>query len=178
MAIKSILSPVIVEDTPVAREAADFGARLAALLGARLQALIVVPRIPLPAAFALPAARAMVDEANAGRKRRAEQFRTDLGAVKAGGIVDCEIVADRYLEARARIVAAARMSDLVVMTPAAEVMEARHDVMRALLFESGRPLLLVPPGWDKAPAWKRVVVAWDGGAPSADRKSTRLNSSH
>lgn len=167
MAFKSILSPVIVENASPSRVAADFAAGLAAMNDARLLIMIAAPPVVLQGAFVLPAVRSMIADANAQILRHAHAFRDGVRAIEGGVTVDCEIVAERYLEARERIIAAARMSDLIVLTPVADLMETRYDIMRAILFETGRPVLLVPARWEKAPAFRKIVVAWDGGASAA-----------
>lgn len=64
----------------------------------------------------------------------------------------------------------ARYSDVAVMTrpsdgPGAEL---REEIIEGVLFHSGRPALIAPPGWSGKAIGKRVVVAWD-----ASREATR-----
>jgi nucleotide-binding universal stress UspA family protein len=64
----------------------------------------------------------------------------------------------------------ARYADVAVMTrpgdgPGAEL---REEIIEGVLFHSGRPALIAPPGWSGATVGKRVVVAWD-----ASREATR-----
>jgi nucleotide-binding universal stress UspA family protein len=81
--------------------------------------------------------------------RNAEALSRDLGRVAA--------VHSRY-------------ADVAVMTrpsdgPGAEL---REEIIEGVLFHSGRPALIAPPGWSGGAIGKRVVVAWD-----ASREATR-----
>jgi nucleotide-binding universal stress UspA family protein len=81
--------------------------------------------------------------------RNAEALSRDLGRVAA--------VHTRY-------------ADVAVMTrpsdgPGAEL---REEIIEGVLFHSGRPALIAPPGWSGTGVGKRVVVAWD-----ASREATR-----
>lgn len=64
----------------------------------------------------------------------------------------------------------ARYADVAVMTrpsdgPGAEL---REEIIEGVLFHSGRPALIAPPGWTGTGIGKRIVVAWD-----ASREATR-----
>ncbi len=64
----------------------------------------------------------------------------------------------------------ARYADVAVMTrpsdgPGAEL---REEIIEGVLFHSGRPALIAPPGWSGTSIGKRVVIAWD-----ASREATR-----
>jgi nucleotide-binding universal stress UspA family protein len=64
----------------------------------------------------------------------------------------------------------ARYSDVTVMTRPYDGAggELREEVIEGVLFHSGRPALIAPPGWSGTSIGKRVVVAWD-----ASREATR-----
>lgn len=62
----------------------------------------------------------------------------------------------------------ARSCDLVIVRQADR--DANEDMatnIDALLFESGRPVLFLPPGGDLATPVKRVLIAWDGSREAA-----------
>jgi nucleotide-binding universal stress UspA family protein len=62
----------------------------------------------------------------------------------------------------------ARHVDLTVMArPSKQGTGFRHEVLEAILMESGRPLLLIPPGWKPDGAVKTVFVAWNAGREAA-----------
>ncbi|MGD9979999.1 MAG: universal stress protein [Hyphomonadaceae bacterium] len=64
----------------------------------------------------------------------------------------------------------ARYADVTVMTRPFEGAgaELREEIIEGVLFHSGRPALVAPPGWSGTGIGKRVVVAWD-----ASREATR-----
>ncbi|MGD9814583.1 MAG: universal stress protein [Hyphomonadaceae bacterium] len=64
----------------------------------------------------------------------------------------------------------ARYADVAVMTRPGDGVgaELREEIIEGVLFHSGRPALVAPPGWSGAAIGKRVVVAWD-----ASREATR-----
>ena len=64
----------------------------------------------------------------------------------------------------------ARYADVAVMTrPSAGAgVELREEIIEGVLFHSGRPALIAPPGWTGSTVGKRVIVAWD-----ASREATR-----
>jgi nucleotide-binding universal stress UspA family protein len=64
----------------------------------------------------------------------------------------------------------ARYADIAVLTrPGAEESpDPRHDLVEGVLFHSGRPSLIVPPGWKGASIGRRPLLAWD-----ASREATR-----
>jgi len=64
----------------------------------------------------------------------------------------------------------ARYADVAVMTRPSEGAGAdlREEIIEGVLFHSGRPAMIAPPGWKGESVGKRVVVAWD-----ASREATR-----
>jgi len=64
----------------------------------------------------------------------------------------------------------ARYADVAVMARPVEGAGAdlREEIIEGVLFHSGRPALIAPPGWNGTSIGKRVVVAWD-----ASREATR-----
>ena len=64
----------------------------------------------------------------------------------------------------------ARYADVAIMTRPTEGtgVELREEIIEGVLFHSGRPALIAPPGWKGKSIGKRVVVAWD-----ASREATR-----
>lgn len=67
------------------------------------------------------------------------------------------------------VVAYARRADLTIMTrPEAGAHEEAHEhVFEAVLFGSGRPVLLMPPGWDEESLTDRILIAWNAKREAA-----------
>jgi nucleotide-binding universal stress UspA family protein len=56
-----------------------------------------------------------------------------------------------------------RYADLIVVRrPEKSDQATREDLIDAVLMNSGRPVLVVPPQWKVGPIGSKVVVAWDG----------------
>lgn len=62
------------------------------------------------------------------------------------------------------IVAQARMADVVVMARAKSQQRARRLLLEHVLFQSGRPVLLVPEAPAVARRFERVMIAWNAKA--------------
>lgn len=60
----------------------------------------------------------------------------------------------------------ARVHDLTVLDAEPVALAVDRGLIEHLLLESGRPLLVIPPGRESFTA-KRVLVAWDGSAKAA-----------
>lgn len=62
----------------------------------------------------------------------------------------------------------AGVHDVTVLTQSAKGLEHMGDVLtEAVLFSSGRPLIITPKRWSEAFSAHRVLIAWDGGPQSA-----------
>lgn len=64
------------------------------------------------------------------------------------------------------VVATARLYDLAVLATGRTDEDHDHEVARALMFDAGRPLVLMP-AQDGALSLDRIVVAWDFGRAAA-----------
>jgi nucleotide-binding universal stress UspA family protein len=64
----------------------------------------------------------------------------------------------------------ARYADVAVLSRPQEGPggDLREEIVEGVLFHSGRPALIAPPGWSGTVVGRRVVVAWD-----ASREATR-----
>lgn len=167
---KDLVVPIT--STPGDDAAVDTGLELARAMGARLTVFEMV-NLPLPSAnpWGLMPDIALGDvysRLRAHGEVAAERRRARL----AGSGVDCEV---RLLEALFSEPPrqAARMAHhadlLVVAGPVNDGVEGSvaHDFAAALLLESGRPVLVVPPGPQAPIAEGAVLLAWRQGAESA-----------
>ena len=70
---------------------------------------------------------------------------------------------------RREALAHARRADLTIVTrqDADTHKEAREHLFEAVLFGSGRPVLLMPPGWKGESLTDRILVAWDAKREAA-----------
>jgi nucleotide-binding universal stress UspA family protein len=95
-----------------------------------------------------------------------EKIRAALG--RTGLAFEQRLVLAQTLTACDMTVTQARHVDLTVMArPTKAGAGFRHEVFEALLMESGRPLLLLPPGWKTDGRVQTVFVAWNAGREAA-----------
>ena len=72
-----------------------------------------------------------------------------------------------------RLVAQARRHDLTVLNSAPHSFEFDRELIEAVLFRSGRPVIIVSRGHDAFSA-RRVMLAWDGSAQAVRAASDAL----
>jgi nucleotide-binding universal stress UspA family protein len=154
---------------PRIQAAGDANALAAALrLAERLQAHVAVLEIlhlplPNPGPWGLASDMAMgqvYTEMRALAETRIAHVKEQLVGEKA----PCEVrlVESLYVEPQRTVALHARYADLVVMTSADSSADAAlvHNYFSALLLESGRPVLAVPPGYRMSLPLRHAVVAW------------------
>lgn len=71
-----------------------------------------------------------------------------------------------YPEIIATLAARSRLHDLTIIDAEIHTVAPDRDQIEAVLFHSGRPLIVVPPGRGTFAA-RRVLIGWDGSAKAA-----------
>lgn len=159
--------PAGVEDS-----ALDRAAIICEGLGAHLGVLLLGIAPPPPSSpYGVVSNDIWTGEIDAGQmsvQKDAERLRARLGALGLSHTVDWQYV-DRgtvpSLAARH-----ARYADLTLIAPAAVGTEApRGWVINGALFESGRPILILPGegSGSRFPAVRQAVIAWDASVEAA-----------
>ena len=164
MAIKEILAPVVsvADDEPALAAAVQ----LAAQYSAHAVALVVA----VHAGSALAEEQASLSEVLtdvAGGGRAAARARADIAAwiERAAVRFDVrDVTAEAALYER-EVLAHGQCADLIVLARGDD--RAHRQLFQALLFGSGRPLLLMPPAWAPGQLGQRVLVAWDAKRAAA-----------
>lgn len=169
MSFRTIHLGLVVDDAPIAYGVADYAVSFCEREKAHLTVQLAVPLFDLPTGRILPLVHAVVDEVNEERltKAKAAQDHVETSARLAGTTVDCRIVQKPYVETRDTFVAAARMSDLVILCRPTALLSSEQGIIEGVFFSSGRPVLVVPPDWTRGAAFNRIVIAWDGGPQAA-----------
>lgn len=106
----------------------------------------------------------------ARQEAQAERARVEARLKQSGGEFELRD-AEALSRDLGRVAAVhARYADVAVLARPAEGAgsELREEIIEGVLFHSGRPALIAPPGWKGDYVGKRVVVAWD-----ASREATR-----
>ena len=143
------------------REQAHLSVFLAALV-------FKIPGV-IPGAGLVPSWNAPVDEVNANRRAHAEEAQRRIAsAVKSAGVTtEFHITQESYPRLRESLIASARPSDVVILPRQGYYLALDRTLIEAVLFTSGRPILLVPPDWPRGARLEKVIVAWDGGGRAA-----------
>ncbi|MEL6060627.1 MULTISPECIES: universal stress protein [unclassified Methylobacterium] len=92
--------------------------------------------------------------------------RSAADAAQAGVVCTWDAPNLPYPEIVSRLAACARLHDLTVLDIGARTYDLDREMIQKALFDSGRPVIAVPPGHDAFVA-RRIIVAWDGSAQAA-----------
>lgn len=171
MAFKDLLLHLESYPDRISDRAIDGAVALCAALGEAVTA--VAPRIEIPlktnrlADFALR----LGDLARSEETRAAEQSAQALDRFEVqaklldiyGGRLNPKL---ELFEAGDHTARLARTRDLCVI-PASSENAVYQGVAEAVLFASGRPVVVAPPAAALEPQLKTILIAWDGGAPAA-----------
>jgi nucleotide-binding universal stress UspA family protein len=151
--------------------AVDVAVDFAASIGAKLSAIACETRIAVPGSFIAPAFLNVPALAESEAKKSREQAESALAAFEKAA-QDKGVFEERILgrclasELPGLLVEYARLRDLTIV-PAESNEFADQPDAEALIFESGRPVLMVPRQPRKAFALNTATVAWDFSRPAA-----------
>lgn len=146
-------------------------AGIAAAHDARLVAVVPVPamgNLATPWSFASASAVAeVVEEAEREARRCATALRERLATMDVA--FEVRIDADRFFEPPRSLAQQAIYADLAILAkPGRDDGAVAHAYFRAMLFESGRPVLVIPLANAGAHRFRKLLVAW-----KPTRESTR-----
>jgi nucleotide-binding universal stress UspA family protein len=149
--------------------ALDYAFAFCAYETAHLTVHLVSPPLVLPTAKIVPLVQALVETVNAERHEKAEIEKSEVAARArlAGVNMDCALFEGAYSKARTEFINAARLSDCIILPKPSGLLSLERDLVEAVLFGSGRPVIVVPAEWPRGPVFQRIAVAWDGGREAA-----------
>lgn len=165
--IKSVLVGLTEEGREEPSSALAYGMSLASQAQAHITVQAAAVKLVLTHAMVSNMAATLVNAENrrigALAEAVAERARGD--AVAAG--VGCSVEAPQlsYPDLLDAFVKQARVHDLAVIDAEEATIDIDRGLIEQVVFESGRPLIVVPVGCDTFSA-KRIVIAWDGSAPA------------
>lgn len=168
---KDILFALPAWPKPASQKAVGKAVEVAKVLDARVTCAIAEPRVPFPVAFhpysqelgrllderqqqAHDAAQAVLDTFE--RAADAAQLSREGHIMKVG---DGSYMPEPVVEF-------ARLRDLVIVPSIAGDL-ATDELIQALIFEAGRPVMVLPDDDEETFRLERVVVAWDGSRAAA-----------
>jgi nucleotide-binding universal stress UspA family protein len=150
--------------------AADYAISIAALFTAHVGgvAFTYEPVIPGTLLGGIPTDLIEAQREENAKVARAALARFDAAAAKAGVSADSRTL-DASIEGAADLFGRiARRSDLSVVGQARPTEGAAEELLiEGALFESGRPVVVVPHTQTKPMRLDRVLVCWDGSRPAA-----------
>ncbi|MEG9502498.1 MAG: universal stress protein [Methylorubrum extorquens] len=148
--------------------ALGIGLSLAGMAGAHLTVQSAARRLTMVGGSGWGFVNDLVAQENRRLSARARAIaeRAVTDATLEGVSCSIEASALAYPELVGRLTARARLADLTILDAEAREVDLDRDLIDGVLFGSGRPLLVVPPGGDTFSA-RRIVIAWDGSAQAA-----------
>ncbi|MGR7993743.1 universal stress protein [Xanthobacter sp. ZOL 2024] len=166
--IKSVLIGMTEEGDEVSAAALSYGLSLAQQAGAHATIQAASLKVVVGNTFVSSVASSLVADhnrrLNALASSLAERARGDAQA--QGVSCSVETLQLSYGQLVDTFVAQARVHDIAVLNAQRASVDADRGLIEALLFDSGRPLIVVPPGWDSF-KHRRVLIAWDASARAA-----------
>lgn len=147
------------------RAALSIAERFDSKIQVRLHRMSIDDRAVDPMSWGLTeyASQEGAEAGDVARARAALEGALD-GIGRAGAAARFEI-APRPMRDWRELGRAARLADLSIVSREA-LADGASAAIEQLLFESGRPMLLAPPGWDR-PVGECVAIAWNRSAETA-----------
>ena len=167
--IKSVLIGLTKEFGPnEASSALGYGLSLAQQAGAHVTVQAASVKLALTSAWVSKFAAGLVSAENQRLQELAEAAARSVQADAAAADVDCSVETPHlgYPDLLNAFRSQARLQDLTILDAESETVNLDRGLIEALLMDSGRPLLIVPPGQDGFHAG-RIILAWDGSARAA-----------
>ncbi|WP_454915824.1 universal stress protein [Xanthobacter sediminis] len=166
--IRSVLIGMTEEGIDEPSSALSYGLSLARQAGAHATIQAASLKVVLGTAFVSNMAAGIVADHNRRLRALAAAVAERAAGDAAAQGVSCSVNTPQlpYGELVDAFITQARVHDICVLDAETATVNADRGLIEALLFESGRPLIVVPPGWD-AFRHQRVLIAWDASARAA-----------
>ena len=145
-----------------------YGLSLASKAKARIAVQSSSVKLAIPHSYLSSFAAGLVDAENRRLEKIAQHVADDAraSASLAGVICQTETPHLGYDELVARFLRQARVHDLTILDAEQATISTDRGLLEAALFDSGRPLIVVPPHVHEF-VGERIAVAWDGSAKAA-----------
>ena len=166
--VKSILIGITAESDEAMSSALNYGLSLSRQAGAHASIHVVSVRLAVTYSPISDVAAGLVVAENNRLRGLAEATAENARQEAAAAGVPCTAEASQmdYNDLTSTFAIQARVHDITVLDGQAHALAIGHGLLEEVLFESGRPVIVVPRGID-AFSVKRVIVAWDGSAKAA-----------
>lgn len=166
--IKSVLVAVTEEGRKEETFALSYGLSLARQTNAHLTVQAAASRFHIPYSMLDDFSRDLISSENRRIAALAERFAGQAkGEADFAGVV-CTVESPQlhYSDLIERFLGHARVHDLSVLDGESEAIDGDRGLIESALFESGRPVLIVPPEHHSF-SGRRIVIAWDGSASAS-----------
>jgi nucleotide-binding universal stress UspA family protein len=142
---------------------------LARRLDAQLSVAIGTLKITVPNVMASTTVDGLIASENNRRVKSATASQRKVVELARGSgvIVHTEIVEDDFIGIKRRFANRARIHGLVFMESGVSGELYNDELIEPLLFESGRPVLIVPKDFTSSISLDHILIAWDGSANAA-----------
>lgn len=157
-----------IRDGEAPGSALAYGLSLAAAAHAHADIRAHAVRLILPSGYIYDAGADLLASENERILAAAQRYAADARQIAERAGVSAEVSSSLLLydDVSVDLVAHGRVADVSVVDAGGGIAEIDRGLIEALLFESGRPVIVVPPQ-AKAFAAGSVVIAWDGSARAA-----------
>lgn len=141
----------------------------AAKQSAHLSVTVGCIKLFAPAAIMVREARSMIAKANDERKAEAKTFGEEfLARSRASGVTaSLDVLQEDYNRLSSHAAYLARFADVSIMEADVGNISLHEGILQEVLFESGRPIIVVPPDWTGTADVGKAIVSWDGSAKAA-----------
>jgi nucleotide-binding universal stress UspA family protein len=166
--IKDIVVNLVVNNK--VDHARDYAISLADMLQAHLTGIAFSYEPVFPVMVGMEAIPTeYIDEQRAKNEKTARLAKTNFQKAvgEAGLRSDCYVPNASAAGAAALLARIGRHFDLAVIQQADATTSENDYLIEAALFESGRPVIVVPYIESAGPTFKRALVCWDGSKPAA-----------
>jgi nucleotide-binding universal stress UspA family protein len=142
---------------------------LAQRLGGRLSIAVGALEIKTPVVFSRASVGGLIGAENKRSRERAEAV---CKAVKddprfAGGETSCDVIFGELPVVRQNLASRARLNAFAVTEAGVAGDLMQSAAVETLLFESGRPVLVLPRGHQRPLSYDSILIAWDGSQTAA-----------
>ncbi|QCI68649.1 universal stress protein [Phreatobacter stygius] len=169
MSIKTVLLALVAGDGERPSGAINYAISLAADHKAHLSVVVGAIKVPVVVYSGVAEVQAIVTDDNDFRGRDADELAESIGrSAQINGVAAAvEVVSDAIDPLFSRIGKRARLHDLAICGRPRTADIWSTELAETLLLSSGRPVIVVPDGFDPERASNTVIVAWDGSAVAA-----------
>ncbi|HRJ68403.1 MAG TPA: universal stress protein [Beijerinckiaceae bacterium] len=143
-----------------------YGISLASKLGAHLSVVMAAPKLQQSVFLPVPVVTGLLADNDRVRAANAATMSEALGrsAVASGITMSTETLQSPFPSLQRRLLNRAHIHELVLVGRPGADDYVMPGLIESLIFESGRPVMLVDSDHARPAAFERIVVAWDGSA--------------